>query len=35
MKKNYDEITLEIFFITEDAVRCSISGDDMAEDDFI
>ena len=34
MKKNYDEITLDIFFITEDAVRCSQSGDDMAPDDF-
>ena len=33
MKKNYDEIILEIFLITEDAVRCS-GGDDMAEDDF-
>ena len=35
MKQIYDEITLEIFFIIEDAVRCSQSGDDMAEDDFI
>ena len=34
MKKNYDEITLEIFFITEDAVRCSQSGDDYEVDDF-
>ena len=33
MKQIYDEITLEIFLITEDAVRCS-SGDDMVQDDF-
>ena len=34
MKKNYDEIILNIFLITEDAVRCSQSGDDDAEDIF-
>lgn len=34
MKQNYNEIILEIFIITEDAVRCSKSGDDDAEDIF-
>lgn len=34
MKKNYDEFILEIFIITEDAVRCS-PGDDYVEDDFV
>lgn len=34
MKKNYDEITLQILLITEDAVSCSQSGDDYVTDDF-
>ena len=35
MKKNYDEITLQILLITEDVVRCSKPGDDDIEDPFV
>ena len=37
MKKNYEEITLDILFVTEDVVRCSNTysvGDDIEEDIF-
>ena len=37
MKKNYDEITLQILLITEDTVRCSqggSGGDDYVTDEF-
>lgn len=37
MKKCYEELTLEIVFVTEDVVRCSNTysvGDDVGEDIF-
>ena len=37
MRKNYEEIDLDILFVTEDVVRCSNTysvGDDIEEDIF-
>ena len=37
MRKNYEEIVLDILFVTEDVVRCSNTysvGDDIEEDIF-
>jgi hypothetical protein len=37
MRKNYEEITLDILLVTEDVVRCSNTysvGDDVSADIF-